>query len=85
MTQPSPEPPTPLSQLAFRPTRFREGYDVTEVDEFLRRAHRALESEDGSITAEDVRAVRFSPVRLKEGYDMGQVDGELERIAAALQ
>ncbi|WP_183100952.1 DivIVA domain-containing protein [Nocardioides pelophilus] len=85
MTQRSSEPPTPLRELRFSRVRFREGYDVVEVDDFLRRAHHALESGDGSVSAQDVREARFSPVRLREGYDMGQVDLELDRVAAALE
>lgn len=84
MTQPSSEPPTPAHQLRFTRVRFREGYNMEDVDDFFRGAHHTLESRDGSITASDVHSVRFRPVRLKEGYDMGEVDEELDRVAAAL-
>ncbi len=85
MSQPSLEPPTPQHQLRFTRTWLREGYTVAAVDEFLHRAHHALESRDGSVSASDVRSVRFDPTRLKGGYDMGEVDEELDRLAAALE
>lgn len=85
MTQPSFEPPTPPHELRFTRIRFREGYNMDDVDEFFRRAHHALESRDGSVTASEVHSVRFRPVRVKEGYDMGEVDEELDSVAAALQ
>jgi len=84
MTQKPPEPPTPLLELRFSRTRWREGYDVEQVDEFFRRAHRALELGDRSVTDQEARTVMFNPVRLREGYDMSEVDRELDRVAAAL-
>lgn len=84
MSEPSSGPVTPWSQLEFTRTRLREGYDATAVDEFLHRAHRALQAADGSVTEQDVRDVRFDPVRMRTGYDPGEVDHELDRIAVAL-
>jgi DivIVA domain-containing protein len=71
--------------LRFKRGRFLEGYNMADVDEFLHRAHHALESRDGSITSEDVHNIRFKPTRLKEGYHMLEVDEELDRVAAAIQ
>ena len=85
MPQPSPEPPTPPHLLRFERVRAREAYNIAEVDEFIRRAHHALEHQDGSMTSRDVHGARFRPVRLKEGYEMGQVDEELDRLTAAFQ
>jgi DivIVA domain-containing protein len=85
MSQPSLEPPTPPHLLRFERVRSREAYNIEDVDEFIRRAHHALEYRDGSMTARDVHGARFRPVRLKEGYEMGQVDEELDRVAAAFQ
>jgi DivIVA domain-containing protein len=85
MTQSPPDPPTPLDRLSFARTKLREGYEIGEVDDFLRLAHRAIESRDGSVTSTDVLSARFGPVRLREGYAMGEVDTELDRIAAALR
>ncbi len=85
MAQPPLEPPTPRHELRFARARFREAYNMDDVDAFLLRAHDALESRDGSITASDVRDVRFRPVRWNEGYRMGPVDKELDRVAAAFE
>jgi DivIVA domain-containing protein len=85
MTRPPLEPPTPRHNLRFSRVRFREAYNIVEVDEFFDRAHDALDSRDGSITVDEVESVLFRPERWKEGYDMGEVDEELDRIAAALQ
>lgn len=84
MTQPPYGGPTPRDQVQFDRVRFREAYDMAEVDAFLQRAHHALEARDGSVTAKDVTGARFKARRLG-GYDMGQVDDELERLAAALR
>ena len=80
-------PPTPLDQLTLTRHKswLREGYVVAEVDEFLRRAHHALESRDGSVTSTDVLGALFQPTRRSEGYDMSEVDKELDRVAAALR
>jgi DivIVA domain-containing protein len=86
MGQPPLEPPTPPHQLRLTRCRFRVGYNISQVDEFLRRAHHALESVDGSLNASDAHSARFGLAgRFKEGYDIGEVDDELDRIAAALQ
>ena len=85
MARPPVEPPTPRHELVFERVRFREAYNIAEVDAFIQRAHHAFDSRDGSLTASDVNNVRFRPERWKEGYQMGQVDEELDRIAAALQ
>jgi DivIVA domain-containing protein len=69
----------------FTRVRFREGYLVEEVDDFLEAARLALRRGDGSITSSEVNTMRFTPVRLREGYDMDEVDAELDRLAAALQ
>jgi DivIVA domain-containing protein len=80
-----PRSPADATQLLrFTRVRFREGYDIEDVDEFLRRAHHALESRDGSITASDGHACG-RPVCIKECYAMGEVDEELDRIAGALE
>ena len=75
-------PVTP--QHSFTRTQLREGYEIAEVDAFLRRARQALQARDLSVTASDVHGVRFTPTRLRGGYDMGEVDRELDRLAAAL-
>lgn len=69
----------------FPTTKWREGYDVAAVDEFVARADRAVSSRDGSVRSEEVEQVRFSPVRWRIGYDMGAVDTYLERLASELK
>lgn len=69
----------------FPTTKWREGYDVASVDEFVARAERAVSMRDRSVSSEDVEEVRFAPVRWRTGYDMDAVDTYLERVAANLK
>lgn len=70
----------------FQPTRFREGYDQDEVDDFLDtvtallRAHEAGERIDASAAVELCRTARFQPTKFREGYDQHQVDDFLTRL-----
>jgi DivIVA domain-containing protein len=62
--------------------RFREGYHVGEVDDFLAKVEpRVTGRPDGSIAAL-IREARFTPVRLRQGYDMGSVDAHLDALHA---
>ena len=58
-------------------TRFREGYRVSDVDDFLDRAHRC--------TPEEVAAVKFRVVRLHASYAEDVVDALLEELADRLR
>lgn len=69
-----------IRKARFTPVRLREGYDMGEVDRFLDRLEKAVET--GTDTAPAVAAARFTPVRLREGYDMRDVDDFLEEIVA---
>jgi DivIVA domain-containing protein len=69
----------------FPTTKWREGYDVASVDEFVARAERAVSFRDGSVRSEDVVQVRFAPVRWRTGYDMDAVDTHLEQLVADLK
>lgn len=69
----------------FPTTKWREGYDVASVDEFVARAERAVSFRDGSVRSEDVEQVRFAPVRWRTGYDMDAVDTHLEQLATDLK
>lgn len=75
--------------IAFTPRRFRGGYDMGEIDAFLRAVEEELRRREGRqgprLTAEDVRTVRFTPVRLREGYDMLEVDHFLDEVEAELR
>lgn len=69
----------------FPTTKWREGYDVASVDEFVARAERAVSMRDRSVRSEDVEQARFAPVRWRTGYDMDAVDTHLEQLAADLK
>ena len=74
----------------FTMTRWREGYDVTEVDALLVHAAAALDAlasgrtSGPSCTGESVRSARFAATRLRPGYDQDEVDDFLDLLAAAL-
>ena len=68
--------------IQFTVTRFGEGYDMQEVDDFLDRCDRALATGDGSVTAQSVREMRFSPTRFREAYRMDEVDDFLDSVLA---
>ena len=67
-------------QAKFQPTRFREGYDQDEVDDFLDtitailRSHEAGERIDASAAVDLCRNASFQPTKFREGYDQRQVD-----------
>lgn len=64
----------------FKLVRWREGYDVAEVDAFVAKVEAG-----GVASSADVESVRFTPVRLRQGYEMGAVDAYLDGIAARLR
>ena len=68
--------------VRFRTTTFAEAYEISEVDDFLDRCDRTLQTGGGSVTAEEVRAVRFSLVRFRAGYAMEEVDDFLDDVLA---
>lgn len=57
------------------------GYDRAAVDTFLDSARRAFESDDNTLTAEDVRIASFPLVR--DGYVVEDVDAALARVEDA--
>ncbi|WP_016697062.1 DivIVA domain-containing protein [Actinoalloteichus spitiensis] len=61
------------------------GYDVDEVDSFLRLAAEALDGHS-RLTARDVRRVTFrSPPTGRRGYHQDDVDGLLDLVEMALR
>ncbi|GAA1730587.1 DivIVA domain-containing protein [Aeromicrobium alkaliterrae] len=65
----------------FTLVRFREGYDIEEVDAFVKDVDTALASrrtEPG--LAERITAARFTPRRFRQAYDMGEVDQHLDEL-----
>ncbi|MBB1197824.1 DivIVA domain-containing protein [Curtobacterium flaccumfaciens pv. flaccumfaciens] len=79
-----------VADKRFRPTKFREGYDQSEVDAFLDRIQTTLAGYEqrrpvDPLTPEQVAAVRFQPTKFREGYDQGQVDDFLDEVVVALR
>ncbi len=78
----------------FTATKFREGYEIPEVDQVLDAASDTLAhlergetvKADGSplLTPTDLLAARFTSTRLREGYDVVEVDDLLDEIITTL-
>ncbi|MBO3085123.1 DivIVA domain-containing protein [Cellulomonas sp. zg-ZUI188] len=81
---------TDVVNQKFKPTKFREGYDQDEVDDFLDRVTRTLgaletgQLTDDAVTADELATVRFQPTKFREGYDQNQVDDFLARVRERL-
>ncbi len=74
------------ARLAATPvTKFREGYDQGEVEEFAERAAAALDGVDGSLAPEDVLNQRFQATKFREGYDQDAIDDLLDEVVVALR
>lgn len=73
----------------FSATKFRLGYDVESVDDFLDEVVRALTSWASGVrpalTAEGVRAPRFPATKFREGYSQEEVDDFLNEVARTLR
>jgi DivIVA domain-containing protein len=72
------------SATDFRQTRWRQGYNPTEVDAFVARVESALTSPTPSVRAEDIAQSRFTEVWLRNGYDVADVDAYLEKAQERL-
>lgn len=70
-----------IERCRFTPTRFREGYDMAEVDRFLDDLCARLRS--GESVGGFIAEARFTPVRMREGYDMAAVDLLLQHVASS--
>jgi len=77
----------------FSTTKFREGYDIEEVDGYLDEIGRTLQSLEtgaaptgpGLLGPEDVLAKVFDTVKFREGYAIDEVDDLLDVVVQALQ
>ncbi|UZN04188.1 DivIVA domain-containing protein [Cellulomonas sp. S1-8] len=75
----------------FSSTKFVEGYDQDEVDDFLDEVVATLRAGEAGIamvapvTPDTVLKKRFQATKFREGYDMQQVDDLLERVRVTLQ
>jgi DivIVA domain-containing protein len=82
--------PEDVRAVRFSRARYREGYVLKEVDDFLDRVEAQLRwgiagRQTRRLTAEDVIAVRFSTTRFRLGYDQDEVDDFLDRIVTELR
>ncbi|GAA1695488.1 hypothetical protein GCM10009745_46590 [Kribbella yunnanensis] len=70
----------------FTRVRWREGYDIDEVDAFLERLAATVEGRyvDTPVTAADIRNISFTPTRLREGYAIDEVDTFLDQAERGL-
>jgi len=74
----------------FAATKFREGYDQDEVDDFLDRVAVTLRARESgtvlpdALTVADVEARRFTTTKFREGYDGAAVDDFLAEVARTL-
>jgi DivIVA domain-containing protein len=70
----------PAAPAEFTRVRWREGYDMAEVDALVERVLATLDGRPiGSpVTADEVRNTAFSTVRLREGYAVDEVDHFLD-------
>jgi DivIVA domain-containing protein len=80
-----------VSNYRFSPTKFREGYNVQQVDAFLERIRVALENIEqrpGSpvgLTPAEVQGARFGVTKFRAGYDQDEVDGVLDAVVSTLR
>jgi DivIVA domain-containing protein len=70
-------------------TKFREGYDVIEVDALLARAAVALDEQQRaaplSLTSEVVLNVKFTATKFRDGYSQDEVDDLLDQVISSLK
>jgi DivIVA domain-containing protein len=79
-----------VRNVRFSSSKFREGYNLVEVDAFLDRVETQLRTggSDRSIpllTAQAVIDQRFSATKFRAGYDQDEVDDFLDRIVTELR
>jgi DivIVA domain-containing protein len=77
-----------VENTRFQATKFREGYDQDEVDDFLDRVVATLRG-DGvdpvRLRADEVRTIRFQATKFRDGYDQDEVDRFLDDIVLELR
>ena len=70
---------------AFSTTRLRPGYDIDEVDAFLRAIRETFAGiREPSLTPDEIRTKQFSTTRLRPGYDEEEVDAFLDEAESRL-
>jgi DivIVA domain-containing protein len=74
----------------FQSTKFTEGYDQDEVDDFLDRVVATLRAREGGapadrpVTVGDLDAPAFTTTKFREGYAQDDVHALLARVRVAL-
>ncbi len=77
--------------VVFAESRFREGYDMQEVDAFLERCVASIRWVEGGprpadlLTPDEVMNQRFAQTKFRAGYDQSEVDDLLDRVVSALR
>jgi DivIVA domain-containing protein len=76
-----------VDQPLFTRVRWREGYDMAQVDAFIERLMATVEGRyvERPVTADDIRSVIFTPVRLTHGYAVEEVDAFLDTAESSLR
>ena len=76
-----------MDQPLFTRVRWREGYDMDQVDAFLERLMATVEGRyvERPVTADEIHEVSFSPVRLTHGYSVQEVDAFLDTAESLLR
>jgi DivIVA domain-containing protein len=78
-----------ISSVRFQPTKFREGYSMAGVDDFLAHVRLSLEACEQrtapALSSNDVVNVRFQPTKFRAGYDQDEVDNFLDTVTETLQ
>lgn len=67
-----------IKSVRFTTVRLREGYEMSDVDNFLDRLAAAARA--GEPLAPLCAAARFTSVRLRPGYDVDEVDAFLTQV-----
>ncbi|NQX34708.1 DivIVA domain-containing protein [Herbiconiux sp. VKM Ac-2851] len=81
-----------VQEKTFLGTKWREGYEIDQVDSLLARVRQTLVAyEEGRaatgevVTTDDVVHARFNQTKFRAGYDQNQVDDFLDKVAVTLR
>jgi DivIVA domain-containing protein len=76
-----------MDEPLFTRVRWREGYEMAQVDAFLERLMATVEGRyvERPVTADEIREVIFTPVRLTHGYAVEEVDAFLDQAEKLLR
>lgn len=76
-----------MDEPLFTRVRWREGYDMAQVDAFIERLMATAEGRyvERPVTPDEIQQVSFTPVRLTHGYEVDEVDAFLDQAATLLR